>query len=94
MGLKIEWTLKAASGYSKILAHLDREWTLREVENFEEEVKTFLRHLSEYPEILKPSKHKNIRRGPINKHTILTYKIKPRKKKILLLSIRGSKQKP
>jgi len=93
MGLEIKWTKRAASGYGKILKYLDKKWTSKEIENFEQEVKLFFQHLSEYPELLKPSSKQDIRSGPINKHTILTYRIKPRKNEIQLLNIRGSKQK-
>jgi len=94
MGLTIEWTKQAASGYSNILKYLDEKWTAKEVAKFEVEIKSFLEQLSEYPELLKGTSKNNLRSGPINKHTILTYRIKPNKKQIQLLHIRSSKQKP
>jgi plasmid stabilization system protein ParE len=53
MGLTIEWTKQAASGYSNILKYLDEKWTAKEVAKFEIEIKSFLEQLSEYPELLK-----------------------------------------
>lgn len=39
-------------------------------------------------------KQKYVHRGPINKHTILSYRVKPRKEQIELINIRSSKQRP
>ena len=41
MGLTIEWTKQAASGYSNILKYLDEKWTAKEVAKFEVEIKSF-----------------------------------------------------
>ena len=94
MALEIVWTPRAKRGYDDIIEYLTKNWTDREVGNFVKETFTFLGHLSEYPELLRASNKKNVRRGPMNKHTILTYRIKPRKKQIQLINIRAAKQKP
>lgn len=94
MGLEIIWSKRAAKGYAKILKYLDREWTAKEVEHFEQEVKGFFDNLSEYPFLLKESKKKGIRQGPINKHTMLTYQVNTKKNLLQLINIRGTKQKP
>ncbi|MCB0396865.1 MAG: type II toxin-antitoxin system RelE/ParE family toxin [Flavobacteriales bacterium] len=94
MALEIIWTPRASEGFDKIIAYLEEEWTEREVGNFVKQVYSFLDQLAEYPHLLKPSAKKLIQRGPINKHTILTYRIKPRKKQIQLLNIRTARQHP
>ena len=95
MALKIVWTKVAEQGFEKIIDYLQEEWTEKEVRRFIRETFAFLKYLSNHPELLQPSASKrNLRRGPINKHTIITYRVKPRKKQIELLSIRGAKQKP
>ena len=80
MALKIVWTKRAIAGYAGIITYLEEEWTEKEVRNFVRQTEEFFKLLSEYPEILQKTKrHKNVRRGPINKQTILTYRIKPKK---------------
>ena len=94
MKLDIIWSKKAALGYSEILQYLDKEWTEREVKNFEIEVNQFLNKLSKYPSILKGSKKTNLRRGPINKLTMLTYRVDEKKNQLQLINIRGARQQP
>ena len=94
MELDIIWSKKAAYGYAKILNYLDEEWTQREVENFEHQVNKFLLNLSKRPYILKESKVSGLRRGPINRLTILTYNIDLDKNQLQILNIRGARQKP
>ena len=94
MGLDIIWSRRAAKGYSKILRYLDENWTSKEVENFENEVRKFLDNLSEHPHILEKSRKNNWRQGPINKHTMLTYSVNKKKNRLELMAIRSTKQKP
>ena len=95
MAFKIVWTKQAAQGYAKIIHYLETAWTTKELIAFEQEVTIFFEHLKTFPELLQASsKQKNYRRGPINEHTMLTYRIKPRKQQIELINIRGTKQKP
>ena len=94
MELEIIWSKRAASGYAKILNYLDKQWSQKEVENFEQEVKKFLENLSKHPYILKESEKMGFRRGPINKHTMLTYRIIEKKNQLQLINIRGTRQKP
>jgi hypothetical protein len=59
------------------------------------ETNKFFENLVLHPELLRKSaRHKNLHRGPINPLTILTYRIKPHKKQIELINIRGARQKP
>lgn len=75
--------------------YLEQHWTDKEVRNFIRESDEFFTLLSEYPVLLqKTNKHKNVYRGPLNKLTILTYRVKPRKQVIELINIRGARQKP
>jgi len=94
MELEIIWSKRAAAGYSGILEYLDEKWTKREVENFEQEMKMFFITLSKQPNILEESKIKGYRKGPINKLTMLTYRVKEKKNQIQLINIRGTRQKP
>ena len=95
MALTIVWTKRAEHGYDRIIKYLEKNWTEREIRNFLKETEQFFELLAQYPEILhRTSYHKNVYRGPINKHTMLTYRVKPRKNEIELINIRSSRKKP
>jgi len=76
MGLEIIWSKRTAAGYARILMYLDENRTKREVENFEQETKLFFIKLSNQPYILEESKIKGYRKSPINKLTMLMYRVK------------------
>ena len=95
MALEIVWTKRAEVGYAKIIHYLETHFTEKEIQKFVRTSHEFLELIKQYPEMLESSRRqKNVRRGPINKYTILTYRIKPRKKQIELINIRSSRQKP
>ena len=95
MAIKIFWSKRAEHGYASIVEYLENEWTAREVSNFVRETNHFFNLLKENPYILEPTENrKSLYRGPINKLTLLTYRYKPRKKEIVLVNIRGARQKP
>jgi plasmid stabilization system protein ParE len=95
MAFQIVWTKRAAAGYDRIVNYLVENWSEKEIKKFIAETDGFFEVLKAHPEILqKTAKHKNIYRGPINRLTIITYRIKPKIKQIELINIRGAKQKP
>ena len=95
MALEIVWTVRAANGFDRIIKHMEKKWTEKEVMNFVKETNDFFELLKEHPGILQmSSKRKNVHRGPINRLTMLTYRVKPRKKEIELLNIRSTRQIP
>ncbi|HAL80959.1 MAG TPA: hypothetical protein DCO83_00995 [Mucilaginibacter sp.] len=95
MAFKIIWTKQAIRGYDKIINYLEENWSEKEVSNFVNEADRFFELLISHPEILqRTERHKNVYRGPINRLTIITYRVKPVNKQIELISIRGSRQKP
>jgi plasmid stabilization system protein ParE len=95
MALALVWTKRAIQGYDKIVRYLEQHWTDKEIRNFIHESDDFFMLLSEYPELLqKTSKRKNLYRGPMNKLTIITYRVKPRKQQIELINIRAARQRP
>lgn len=94
MTLELVWTKQAIKGFDSIVRYLQEKWTQKEVDKFIQESEEFFNLLRQYPEILeKTGVHKNVYRGPMNSHTIITYRIKPRKQQIELINIRGSRQK-
>lgn len=83
------------AGYDKIVSKLVEEWTAKEVEQFVRQSMTFFQLLKQYPYMLEQTqKRKHVHRGPINSHTIVTYRVKPRKQEIEILNIRAARQKP
>jgi len=95
MAFEIVWTKRAAKGYDRIINYLDENWSEREIRNFITDSDKFFDTLSLHPDMLqKTNKHKHIHRGPINRLTILTYRVKPINKQIVLINIRGARQKP
>ncbi|WP_426670783.1 type II toxin-antitoxin system RelE/ParE family toxin [Mucilaginibacter sp. McL0603] len=95
MAFEIVWTKRAIAGYDRIINYLIENWSEREITNFITETESFFEVLKTHPEILqRTSKQKNVYRGPINRLTILTYRIRPKVKQIQLINIRGARQKP
>jgi hypothetical protein len=69
-------------------------WTKRAVRGFDAIVQYLIEKV-EYPEFLqKTGRHKNVYRGPMNKLTVITYRVKPRKQQIEIINVRGTRQKP
>jgi len=95
MAFEIVWSPKAVKGYNDIINYLEANWTDREIRNFIKESDEVFALLKEHPEMFqKSTRYKTIYRGLLNRLTIVTYRIQPRKKQIQLLNIRGTRQKP
>jgi len=94
MELNIIWSEQAAKGYSEILKYVDDNWTKKEVDRFEFEVRAFFDKLKKYPHLLQEVTTEGVRRGPINKHTILTYKVDFEKSQLQVVNMRAAKQDP
>jgi len=94
MELDIIWSKRAAAGYSKMLKYLDQKWTKKEVVSFEQEMVRFFNILCKHLYIFEKSEKRGCRRGPINKHTILIYRVIKENNQIQLISFRSAKQKP
>jgi len=52
MALEIVWTKRAIIGYDKVVAHLEKHWTEKEVKNFVRQSIDFFELLKDYPEML------------------------------------------
>jgi plasmid stabilization system protein ParE len=95
MGYKVVWTRRAEAGYKRIVDYLLENWTEREVRNFLAETRKFISLLEKNPGLLEQSKsRKNLYRGPLNRLTIVTYRLRPRLKRIELVNVRSARQKP
>ena len=95
MALKIVWTKRAENGYESIIKFLEKNWTEKEITVFIQQTNYFFELLQQFPEILqKSSKNRNVHRGPLNKHTIITYRINHRDQQIEIINIRSARRKP
>jgi plasmid stabilization system protein ParE len=95
MALEVIWTPRAEKGFDKIIEYLEKNWTDKEISNFIIETKEFLKLLENNPYLLEPSeRRKNVFRGPINRLTIVTYRVNSLKNQIQLLNIRSARQQP
>ena len=95
MDLKIIWSPRALEGFDQIVLYLERNWSEKEVRAFVGQINQFLELLSKNPRLLqKCSKQRNLYRGPMNRLTILTYRINRGENTIELVNIRPAKQEP
>ncbi len=95
MALTIVWTRRAEDGFDQIINYLEKNWTDREIRIFIQETHQFLELLKTNPYLLEPSRtKKNTCRGPLNRLTIVTYQVKPRKGTIVLLNLQSARRKP
>ncbi len=94
MAIEIIWSVRAEKGFDRIVNYLKEDWTEREIRNFMQESQDFFDLLKKNPKILQPSKKANIYRGSMNRLTMVTYKIRPRKEQIVLVNTRSTRLKP
>jgi plasmid stabilization system protein ParE len=95
MAFEIVWTERAIAGFDEVVTYLKTNWTDREVSNFINETHEFLSLLSDYPYMLqKTSKFKQVHRGPLNKLTMITYRVKVKKNQIEIINIRDARRNP
>ncbi len=93
--MDIFWTPKARHTYFKVLDHLEKAWTEREIQNFINEVDNLLEQIKQNPEIFEESRKKrNVRKGFVTKHNTLYYRVRPRKKELQLLLFWDNRQDP
>lgn len=93
MKYRIVWTDRAVDGLTEILNYLDEHWSAKQIDQFWRDMDHFFELLVLFPNILAPStKRKNLHRGPVNKHTLITYSVNPSRREIVLINIRAAKQ--
>ena len=94
MAFEIVWTERAINGFNEVVLYLKTHWTDKEIGNFINETQEFLTLLSSYPYLLqRTSKFKNVHRGPLNKLTVITYRVKLKKNQIEIINIRDARRK-
>ncbi|WP_430908716.1 type II toxin-antitoxin system RelE/ParE family toxin [Maribacter sp. 2-571] len=95
MALKIVWTPQAEKGLDTVIAFLEEKWTVKEIHNLEENLKSLMGRIAKYPMICPATaKHKNVHKGLVDKNNYIIYRIRPRKGIIEIINFRGTKQEP
>jgi plasmid stabilization system protein ParE len=93
--MEVRWTPRARRTYFKVLDHLEKAWTEKEILNFINEVDTLLEQIKQNPEMFEESQKKGyVRKGFVTKHNTLFYRIRPRKKELQLLLFWDNRDDP
>jgi plasmid stabilization system protein ParE len=90
--LNIIWSNLAIDDVSDNIYYLEKNWTEKEVERFNDKTEEVLEQLSKGNLNFKPTEHKNIFQVPIVKQITLFYKIN--ESNIVLLRFWNSYQNP
>jgi plasmid stabilization system protein ParE len=73
--MEIRWTPKARRTYFDIIDYLEKAWTVKEVQNFINEVDHLLEQIKHNPEMFEESrKKKNVRKGLVTRQNTLYYR--------------------
>jgi plasmid stabilization system protein ParE len=93
--MKINWTPRAKTDFNKVLEYLHENWGIKEIENFINQTDDVLEGIANNPQMfIESPKKKNVHKGFVTKHNSLFYKVKPRKKEILLLTFWDNRKDP
>ncbi len=93
--MKIIWTNKAKVSFAEIIENLDIQWSSKIVNNFVLDTKKTLSQIRNNPFMyVATKKNNNIRRGFINKHVSLFYKVKKDNNIIELLLFWSNRKNP
>lgn len=92
-GYKILWTDHALSELENTIAHLEKNWTERELRNFSHELDHTIELISKNPELFQVSrKKKNTRRAVVARFNNLYYRLN--EDSIEILSFFSNRQDP
>ena len=95
MALKIVWTPQAERGLDKVIEYLEKEWTVLEILNLEQNINDLLNRITKYPKINPVTKrHRNVYKGLVDKNNYIIYRILNAEKRIEIINFRGTKQEP
>jgi plasmid stabilization system protein ParE len=95
MALKIVWTPQAENGLNKVIDYLEKEWTIIEILNLEQNINNLINRIRKYPKIYPLTGNFNhVHKGLVDKNNYIIYRIQPKKELIEIINFRGTKQKP
>jgi len=92
MAKEVVWSKRAFSGFERVIAYLEKEWTSKEVQSFVQATNRIVAYISEYPRMFKKTSKPDTHEALITPHNMLIYKIYPTK--IVLLAFWDTRQNP
>jgi hypothetical protein len=93
--MEIIWTSKARITFFEVLDYLDKNWTKKEMIQFNQRTQIIISALRKNPKIFPASfTYKEIRKATIDKNNSLFYKIDDYSQKIYLLTFFDNRQNP
>jgi len=93
--MTVIWTKRALKTFFEVADYLQNEWGTTVMESFTAKAQKVIEQIEEMPNMFEVStKYKNVRKGFINEHNTLYYRVKPRKKEIELLIFWDNRQNP
>lgn len=91
----ILWSKESKHLFDKIIHYLKKEWSVREADNFINELKNFERTVIKFPEIYPRSKQKpELRRAVVTKHNSVIYAIDYKSNLIRVYTIFDNRKQP
>lgn len=95
MEIEILWTKRAEKGLSNTIDYLEKEWTKKEILRLEQNIISFIDNIKLQPNLYSATqKYKNLHKGMVDENNYIVYKIRPRKRQIIIINFRDAKQKP
>lgn len=92
MAKKVVWTPEAISTFEKVIAYLEEEWSVQEIQSFIEATGIVVEYISHHPQMFRRTNKRNIREALVTPHNLLIYKIYP--DHISLLTFWDTRQHP
>ena len=93
--MEVIWTAKARITYFNVIDYLSRNWTLKEIKQFELRTQKIINIIKKHPKIFPASfSHDEIRKAHIDKNNSFFYKIEPYKSRIFILTFFDNRQNP
>lgn len=91
--MRIEWTERAEKGYAFIIEYIEGEWGEEAVKGFIRQSRSTFELLPTFPHLFPSIEDRpELRRGPITRRSILTYRIRYEEEVIELINIHSSYQ--
>ncbi len=95
MEIDIVWTKRAESGLSKTISYLEQKWTIKEILRLEQNIIEFIERIKLYPMAYpKTTKYTQLHKGMVDENNYIIYRVYLRKRQIVIVNFRDSKQRP
>jgi plasmid stabilization system protein ParE len=93
MSLPVRWTTEAEESFASIIAHLENNWSEKEIRKFIRKTKDVLKQIAAFPLMYEASQSKpHVRKGFVTKQCSLFYEV--RQGTIVLLYFWDNRREP